>query len=55
MVQLLRHEPTVVYKMWDGTGRPIGRVVEPCGVPVVSRGAATVLLVREPGATGGRS
>jgi hypothetical protein len=52
MVQLLRREPIVVYKLCDGTGRPIGRVVEPRGVPVVNRGAATVLLLREPGVAG---
>jgi hypothetical protein len=48
MVQLLRREPVVVYKLCDGGGRPIGQVVEPRGEPVVDRGAATVLLVRKP-------
>jgi hypothetical protein len=48
MVQLLRREPVVVYKVCDGTGRSIGRVIDPRGVPVMNRGGATVLLVRDP-------
>ncbi len=48
MVQLLRREPVVIYKLCDGAGRPIGRVVEPRGEPVVNRGGATVLLIRDP-------
>jgi hypothetical protein len=48
MLQLLRREPVVVYKLWDGAGQPIGRVVQPRGKPVMDWGGATVLLIREP-------
>jgi hypothetical protein len=37
----------VVYVVLD-SGRPIGRVVEPAGQPVLAPGAGTVLLQRRP-------
>jgi hypothetical protein len=46
MVQLRKQEPVTVYEVLDGTGRPIGEVVQPTGEPVIGRGASTVLLVR---------
>jgi hypothetical protein len=46
MVQLRKQDPVMVYEVLDGTGRPIGDVVQPAGEPVMGRGAGTVLLVR---------
>jgi hypothetical protein len=47
MVRLAVGEAPVVYVVLDG-GRPIGRVVEPAGQPVLAPGAGTVLLRRRP-------
>jgi hypothetical protein len=46
MVQLRRCEPMMVYEVTDGQGKQIGEVIQPAGVPVIGRGAGTVLLVR---------
>jgi hypothetical protein len=46
MVQRCRQD-TVVYMVLDGE-RPIGRVVEPAGEPMLGPGAETVLLRRGP-------
>jgi hypothetical protein len=46
MVQLLRREPAPEYRLLDGEGRTIGRVIEPA-VPIhLGQGGETVLLVR---------
>lgn len=53
---LLRYEPVPEpageYELRDQKNRPIGRVVEPCGVPRAGPGAETVLLVRAPARAG---
>jgi hypothetical protein len=46
MVQLRRREPMTVYQVRDRDGRQIGEVLQPCGVPMLGRGAGTVLLTR---------
>jgi hypothetical protein len=46
MVQLLRREPVPEYRLLDGEGRPIGRVVEPTAPIRLGQGEETVLLVR---------
>jgi hypothetical protein len=46
MVQLRTQDLVTVYEVVDGTGRPIGEVVQPAGEPVMGLGAGTVLLVR---------
>jgi len=46
MVQLRRREPMTVYEVLDRDGRQIGQVFQPCGVPILGRGAGTVLLTR---------
>ena len=46
MVQLTRREPVPEYRILDGVGRPIGRVIDPVGPPRLGRGKETVLLVR---------
>jgi hypothetical protein len=46
MVQILRRKPVAVFRVFDREGRPIGEVVQPRSVPVVGRGARTVLLMR---------
>lgn len=46
MVQLRRREPMTVYEVLDRDGRQIGEVLQPSGVPVLGRGADTVLLRR---------
>lgn len=47
MVQLAKRRPTVIYTVMDD-GRTIGRIEAPEGLPRLERGAATVLLRREP-------
>ena len=46
MVMLTAQAPVVVYQVLDGTGRPIGKVVEPKSEPVLGKGEGTVLLLR---------
>jgi hypothetical protein len=46
MVQLLRRDPVPEYRILDGQGRPIGRVVEPAAPIHMGMGGKTVLLVR---------
>jgi hypothetical protein len=46
MVQLMRQEPVPEYRILDGQGRPIGRVVEPSTPIRMGLGGETVLLVR---------
>jgi hypothetical protein len=46
MVQLLRQEPVPEYRILDGQGRQIGRVVEPATPIRMGMGGETVLLVR---------
>ena len=46
MVQLMRREPVPEYRILDGQGRAIGRVIEPAGPVRVGLGGETVLLVR---------
>jgi hypothetical protein len=46
MVQLTRHEPVAEYRILDGQGRPIGRVLDPALPPRLGPGEQTVLLVR---------
>lgn len=45
MVEIASRKP-VVLRVLDREGQPIGEVVQPRGVPVVGRGARTVLLMR---------
>jgi hypothetical protein len=43
-------KPAMIFKVLDRDGQPIGEIVQPKVLPVVGRGAETVLLVRsEPG------
>jgi hypothetical protein len=46
MVMLMAARPVVVYRVLDGAGRAIGKVVQPKSPPVMGRGAGTVLLIR---------
>lgn len=46
MVMLTAAGPVLIYRVLDGTGRPIGEVVQPRAKPVLGQGAGTVLLVR---------
>lgn len=46
MVMLTAREPVIVYQVLDGTGQPIGKVVEPKAAPVIGKGEETVLLLR---------
>lgn len=47
MVDIMKARPVSVFRVLDGEGRPIGRVVEPSSMPVLACGGRTVLLVRE--------
>jgi hypothetical protein len=56
MVEITSRKPVLVFKVLDRDGQLIGEVVQPKVVPVVGRGARTILLVRsEPGSTALRS
>lgn len=46
MVQLMRREPVPEYRVLDGQGRPIGRVIDPAAPIRMGMGGETVLLVR---------
>jgi hypothetical protein len=46
MVEITSRKPVTVFKVLDRNGQPIGEVVQPKVVPVVGRGAKTILLVR---------
>ena len=46
MVQLMRREPVPEYRILDGQGRPIGRVIDPAAPIRMGMGGETVLLVR---------
>jgi hypothetical protein len=47
MVQQTRRMPVPVFRVYDREGRAIGDVVQPMTVPIMGRGARTVLLVRD--------
>jgi hypothetical protein len=46
MVEITSRKPVMVFQVFDRNGQPIGEVVQPKVMPVVGRGARTVLLVR---------
>lgn len=46
MEMLTAQAPAVVYQVLDGTGRLIGKVIEPRSEPVLGKGEGTVLLLK---------
>jgi hypothetical protein len=49
MVRITSARTTREYEVYDVAGRPLGRVVEPQGLPRLGAGAATVFLDRSTG------
>lgn len=47
MTEMMKAKPAKVFRVLDGEGRPIGRVVAPTSAPILACGGRTVLLVRE--------
>lgn len=46
MVRLTAWNPSTIYRVMDGEGSAIGEIRQPVSIPVLGRGAETVLLVR---------
>lgn len=46
MVRLTAWNPMTIYRVMDGEGSAIGEIRQPVSIPVLGRGAETVLLVR---------
>ena len=46
MVRLTARNPMTIYRVIDGDGSAIGEIRQPASIPVMGRGAETVLLVR---------
>ena len=47
MTETMKARPAKVFRVLDGEGRPIGRVVAPSTAPILACGGRTVLLIRE--------